>query len=276
MLGRILVPLDGSTCAEGALTYALALAKTDGARIDVCAFVDPRAILGRDLTNPSEDEHTARAMAVVQRTVAAAVARATQMGLDASGRADFGEPSASIVKWATETGADTIVMGTHGRSGFKRLFMGSVAERVLRCAPCSVVLIRERAVFTPEAQPAEIVSDDDEAIFAMRLVEVAPENFERLYGEIATFMDGSGAELAGAIETELFGSTDRRRIQILAKFRSRADWARAQWDHRLGDLLEEISVTSQTLEFNIYHGDRFPSKALLEPGSPLGAAVASR
>ena len=259
MLSRILVPLDGSTCADQALAYALALAKAEDARIDVEAFVDPRAILGRDLADPLEEAHTAAAMTEARRLVDAAVTQAKHLGLQADGYADFGEPATGIVKRATEIEADTIVMGTHGRSGFKRLFMGSVAEHVLRSAPCPVVVIRERVVFKPEARPPDIVPENG-AIFVLRLIEVAPKDFERLYGEIATFMDGPGAELPGVLDTELFGSTDRRRIEILAKFRSHGDWVRAQWDQRLGDLLEEIAVTSQTLEFNLYRGDRFPSQ----------------
>jgi nucleotide-binding universal stress UspA family protein len=272
VLDRILVPLDGSTCADQALTYALALAKAENAQIYVSAFVDARAILGRDLSDPLEEERTAAAMAEARQIVASAVARATNEGLRSSGRADFGEPVGGIIERATETGADTIVMGTHGRSGFKRLFMGSIAERVLRCAPCPVVLIRERAVFEPPEARLSTPVCDDTAIFASRLVEVAPDDFERLYGEIATFMDGPGAAIPGLLEAELFGSIDRRRIQVLAKFRSHADWTRAQWDGRLGDLVGEILVASQTLDFDLYHGDRFPSKP---PSQPI-VSVTSR
>src|ERR1700722_3447084 len=122
-----------------------------------------------------------------------------------------------------------------------------------------------------ESAPSSAVSGDD-AIFALRLVEVAPADFERLYGEIATFMDGPGAAIPGLLETELFGSIARRLIQVLAKFRSHADWTHAQWDGRLGDLLGDILATSQTLDFDLYHGDRFPSKPLAQPitQSPLG------
>jgi nucleotide-binding universal stress UspA family protein len=261
VIERILIPLDGSACADNALAYAIALAKAEGAQIHVYGFVDPRAILGRDLANPLEDERTAAAMSEARQIVDAAVTQAKKLGLHACGRADFGEPATGIVKRASEIGADTIVMGTHGRSGFKRLFMGSVAGHVLRSAPCPVVIVRERAFFRPEARPSETATENG-AIYALRLVDVAPENFERLYGEIATFMDGPGSELPGVLETDLFGSTDRRRIEILAKFRSHGDWVRAQWDRRLGDLLEEIADTSQTLDFNLYHGDRFPSKSL--------------
>jgi nucleotide-binding universal stress UspA family protein len=53
-----------------------------------------------------------------------------------------GRPGKVIVEAATDRGADLIVMGTHGRSGFDRLIMGSVTERVLRSAPCPVVVVR--------------------------------------------------------------------------------------------------------------------------------------
>jgi universal stress protein A len=53
-----------------------------------------------------------------------------------------GDPAAEIVKCARNEQADVVVMATHGRSGLERLFMGSVAERVVRLAPCPVLTIR--------------------------------------------------------------------------------------------------------------------------------------
>lgn len=53
-----------------------------------------------------------------------------------------GDPAAEIVRYAGESGADLIVVGTHGRGGVSRLLMGSVAEHVLRKAPCPVVTVR--------------------------------------------------------------------------------------------------------------------------------------
>ncbi|MBV8198542.1 MAG: hypothetical protein JO263_10430 [Candidatus Eremiobacteraeota bacterium] len=100
----------------------------------------------------------------------------------------------------------------------------------------------------------------DGPIFVLRLLEVEPKDFERLYGEIATFMDGPGADIGGIVETQLLGSDDKRHIVILANFESHSDWSRAQWDQRLGELLEEITLNSKTLDFGLYHGDRFPSK----------------
>jgi nucleotide-binding universal stress UspA family protein len=53
-----------------------------------------------------------------------------------------GDPAAEIVRYARESGVDRIVMGTHGRTGTERLLMGSVAEKVLRDAPCSVLVVK--------------------------------------------------------------------------------------------------------------------------------------
>ena len=53
-----------------------------------------------------------------------------------------GDPAASIVKVAEDTPCDLIVLGTHGRTGLRRLLMGSVAEHVLRKAPCSVLVVK--------------------------------------------------------------------------------------------------------------------------------------
>ncbi len=59
-----------------------------------------------------------------------------------------GDPPTEIVRFARDAGMDLIVMGTHGRSGAERLVLGSVAERVLRDAPCSVLVVK-----LPKGQP---------------------------------------------------------------------------------------------------------------------------
>jgi len=59
-----------------------------------------------------------------------------------------GDPATEIVRYARESGVDRIVMGTHGRTGTERLLMGSVAEKVLRDAPCSVLVVK-----LPRARP---------------------------------------------------------------------------------------------------------------------------
>jgi hypothetical protein len=99
-------------------------------------------------------------------------------------------------------------------------------------------------------------------VFAIRLVDVAPVDFDRLYAEIASFMNDGGRLLPGCLELQLFGSEDRTRIAIVAEFRSRKDWCRAQWDARLGEILEEIITNSDTIDFNLYDGHRFPAASV--------------
>jgi nucleotide-binding universal stress UspA family protein len=53
-----------------------------------------------------------------------------------------GDPAAEIVRYAADAGMNLIVMGTHGRTGLERLLMGSVAEKVMRDAPCSVLVVK--------------------------------------------------------------------------------------------------------------------------------------
>ena len=53
-----------------------------------------------------------------------------------------GDPATEIVRYVRDAGMDLIVMGTHGRTGLERLLMGSVAEKVLRDAPCSVLVVK--------------------------------------------------------------------------------------------------------------------------------------
>ena len=65
-----------------------------------------------------------------------------------------GDPATAIVEAAEETGADLVVMGTSGRTGLTRLLMGSVAEEVLRHAPCPVLTVRGPVPVRTE-EPAE-------------------------------------------------------------------------------------------------------------------------
>jgi nucleotide-binding universal stress UspA family protein len=55
-----------------------------------------------------------------------------------------GEPAAEVVRFVREHGIDVLVIGTHGRRGLSRLFLGSVAERIVRAAPCAVLVARRQ------------------------------------------------------------------------------------------------------------------------------------
>jgi nucleotide-binding universal stress UspA family protein len=66
----------------------------------------------------------------------------TRAGIAVEPRLEYGDPAAVILQVAQEIGAELIVLGTHGRTGLRRLLMGSVAEWVVRRAPCPVLTVR--------------------------------------------------------------------------------------------------------------------------------------
>lgn len=142
MFKNLVVALDGSSCAEHALAVALALAKAEGSKIAVCAVVDPTSAIWSS-SNPSAEQAFADAEARAQRTVDAAVVKGAAGGVPAEGNLLLGSPAYEIASYAAKKNADAIVMGTHGRSGLKRLLMGSVAEEVLRSASIPVVIVRD-------------------------------------------------------------------------------------------------------------------------------------
>jgi nucleotide-binding universal stress UspA family protein len=140
---KILVPTDFSVHADEALDTAIDLAGRYGASITIMhafepviyAFPEASGIYaGLQLADAVEDidkeleKRTQRALAKGAKNVAM-----TQRS---------GFPPGEIADFAKDGGYDLIVMGTHGRRGFSRLMMGSVAERVLRIAPCPVLTVR--------------------------------------------------------------------------------------------------------------------------------------
>ena len=139
----ILVATDFSEASEHALEYAHSLAHSMGGRLHLLHVVpDPvlasawseayaydLTALGERLRTQAEQEITKQARSFGDIAVTTEVV--------------IGNPAATIAATAERRGVDIIVMGTHGRSGFSHLFVGSVAERVVRCAPCPVLTIRQ-------------------------------------------------------------------------------------------------------------------------------------
>lgn len=139
---RIVHPTDFSSSAEPAFAYALESAKRDGAELILVHVLEPVA--------PFADEiYVARALALLEAAEAAArrgldalLARAKAAGVTASDVIVQGMPAETIVAVANEREADHIVLGTHGRTAMKRLFLGSVAQKVTALATCPVVTVR--------------------------------------------------------------------------------------------------------------------------------------
>ena len=139
---RILVPVDFSLRSTAALAHAAALAEAFSASITlVHTFELPRslsAIVPGSTAEGDADDIRAAARSNMDGLVSALRDRGIAM-VDAV--IESGSPIDTILALAKRGDYQMIVMGTHGRSGLKRLLLGSVAEGVLRSAPCPVVTI---------------------------------------------------------------------------------------------------------------------------------------
>jgi nucleotide-binding universal stress UspA family protein len=140
-LQRILVPHDFSETSETAVRYAVALARNFNARIHLLHVGDQARL---DL----ETEFPLGLEGAVEDAVRERLLKIITPGEQAELRPEFvvrpGVPAAEIVRYASEYDVDLIVMGTHGRGPVSHMVMGSVAEKVVRTAPCPVLTVRSR------------------------------------------------------------------------------------------------------------------------------------
>ena len=159
MYSRILVALDGSKTASHALDTAIRLALDTGAELQVLYVID-LPIIAYDV--PGYDPSIVRDAYIEEGRVirADAEARMAQQGVKGTSRSVEVElPAEDVAQCiqhaADDWNADLIVMGTHGRRGVRRLVLGSVAERVLRCACRPVLLVPSRAASPAQKEPAQ-------------------------------------------------------------------------------------------------------------------------
>jgi nucleotide-binding universal stress UspA family protein len=141
---KILHPTDFSECATGAQTVAVDLAhKLDAELVLVQVLVEAplysEGFISRRQVQTVYDAQRKWS----EETLEARAAQLRQSGIKTSWRVQMGAPYEEIVRTAEEEHAGLIVMGTHGRSGLNRALLGSVAERVIRLAPCPVLTVRQ-------------------------------------------------------------------------------------------------------------------------------------
>jgi universal stress protein A len=140
---RILVPTDFSQPADGALTYALDLARTLGATVSLVHVFDDESGIHSGEYVPMPAEKRNEILADLRRRLNDVVAKRGHSELNPE--VLIGPIARSIVESARDSKADLIVMGTHGRHGMAHLLLGSVAERVVRTATCPVLTVRPPA-----------------------------------------------------------------------------------------------------------------------------------
>ena len=141
MYKKILVALDRASGAERALAVAADLGRANGSVIRLLHVAPvPQAVMegGRVLAYADqESERVQHETLIYLRGVGRQLA-----GFAVECAVRFGDPAEEILQEATDSGADLILMATHGRTGVARLLLGSVAEAVLRRSEIPVVLVR--------------------------------------------------------------------------------------------------------------------------------------
>jgi nucleotide-binding universal stress UspA family protein len=135
--GRVLLPTDGSRYSDKALARALRLCQAYGGELLVVSVLDAPPDFDREAP-----EAAAAILAGLHGYVAAAQSRAAALGIGCLTQVGQGPAYQVITALARERQIDLIVMGSHGRTGLKRLLMGSVTERVLGLAPCPVLVAK--------------------------------------------------------------------------------------------------------------------------------------
>lgn len=144
MYSRIVVPVDGSSFSEQAISYASAIAQRAGARLTAVLVHAPlarhsTALAPTPLFEEWESEHRQQEAAYLDKLVA----RLEGEGLEAVAERLEGEVAHSLIK-RVESDVDLLVMATHGRAGLERAWLGSVADEVVHHVKLPVFLVRPR------------------------------------------------------------------------------------------------------------------------------------
>jgi universal stress protein A len=147
---KILFPTDFSTASDAALDHATAIARDAGAMLTIVHVEEPIDSYGGELYYGIPLPSNPEVRRMLEKVVPAHAAVAYEYRLEP------GSPAETIVRIAREEGADLIVMGTHGRTGMSRMLMGSVAEAVVRKAPCPVLTLRQPKGKKPPPKAATI------------------------------------------------------------------------------------------------------------------------
>jgi nucleotide-binding universal stress UspA family protein len=140
-LRRILVPVDFSECSRKALQYAVPFARQFEASLVLLHVVHPylpvpeMSTVDSGLIETQMRADGTKALAALKKSLADEVPSETALRV--------GNPQLEITRAVRDLGIDLIILATHGRSGLAHIFLGSVAERVVRHAPCPVLVVRE-------------------------------------------------------------------------------------------------------------------------------------
>lgn len=143
---RILFATDFSDASRKAFATAITMAKAQHATLDILHVVVPfTPIIPEQYINTETWEQIDRqARQWSQQRLRALTSKATTAGVSSVGLLSEGDPAQQIIRAVGTRRTDLLVVGTHGRSGLAKFFVGSVAARLVATAPCPVVTVRRK------------------------------------------------------------------------------------------------------------------------------------
>ena len=225
-IGKILCPTDFSNFSERALDHALALAKWYGAEVSALHVI-PKVLMPPEaypyLSEPLLPDPQARERALEE--LGRFVHRAREIGVPTEVRLEEGDAVEEILKLVKELPAHLVVMGTHGRRGFERLVLGSVAEKVLRKSSCPVMTVSmgrdgakvsEKALFKKILCPIDFSTSSTKALeYALSLAKEADAQLILIH-VLEAFLEDAG-DMAAFPLSEYRDFLKRNAIEKLEK-----------------------------------------------------------
>jgi nucleotide-binding universal stress UspA family protein len=148
-ISRVLVPVDFSPHSESALRYAAALAGRLGALVEILHVVEEpitAVAAGSQIANSAPTELRSDPIVEAERQLDRYRPITEGSHVHALTTGQMGPPAQTITAYARASGVDLIVMGMHGQSGLSHPLLGSVAEGVVRGAPCPVLTVPELTI----------------------------------------------------------------------------------------------------------------------------------
>ncbi len=141
-LKRILCPIDHSECSKEALKYAVSFAMKDNAKLYLLHVVDIRTFNESidAMSKQIPDEETLKQLKI---KLLDCIPEEIRDDMNVEALVIQGIPFAEIISTARSNNIDMIVLGSHGRTGIVHMMMGSVSEKVVRKAPCSVLTVKK-------------------------------------------------------------------------------------------------------------------------------------
>jgi nucleotide-binding universal stress UspA family protein len=238
MFDSILVPTDGSACAESAIEHAEALASRSGATVHVLAVIDPGTLDNAPHLERARDDNEAR--------VTSRCEDLRRSGVDATSVVRTGGPHREILDYAAEAAVDLVVMGTHGRTGLERYVLGSVTEKVVRLSETPVMTVRGGADSIETAPYADVLVPTDGSAHATAAVDVGIDVAGLYDGRLhalsvidtmALGVDVRSAEIFDAID-----ASARQAVDDVVAAASEAGVSAVDGEVRYGTVFREINA----------------------------------